>query len=149
MICRADGAKRMGPPDGRSNLFVASCFPIGNLPQRRPDLFLKRRSVKPTGKIEISARPDEIFIQLPEDPFCQLTWRVCLDGRSIRVLQRRDGAVFLLQLYIPNGGVVNRNFFHCFNGSFQYSADDAVDLRQCLPCMHYTIAEDILPIFLT
>ena len=88
MICHANRPKSFRASDGFRNVLIAARFAVGNLPQRRPDCFLKRCSVQPVRKIKCFARPCKIFVQLPEYQTSQLVRRVGFCVPIIVFIQR-------------------------------------------------------------
>ena len=80
MICHANCPECFRVFDGFRNVFIAARFAIRDLPQCRPDAFLKRRSVQPVRKIKRFARPCKIFVQLPKYQSSQLVRHVGFCG---------------------------------------------------------------------
>lgn len=111
MICHTNRPEGFRVSDGFCNVLITARFTVGDLPQRRPDRFLKRRSVQPARKIKRFARPGKIFVQLPEYYLCQLIRRVGLCV-CIGVFERRDRAVLPIQLNITHRRRINSGSLH-------------------------------------
>src|SRR5699024_11051272 len=80
----------------------AAGLPIGNVPQRRPNLPLKLCSPKGQGQIKLFPLSREIFLQLPGG-FLQQSCKALLplQGTPPKI-QPCQGAVFLCQRQVPH-----------------------------------------------